>query len=257
MMKCIGILASLWMVLTMGFVPVASAQQAVLYEIVENLDTATLAAGHRVSYWTAQGTAQPGSPFCPASIVPAGVSSCVITAFGTDDIDLAKLATSPDNVGTVWANVVAVANDGTIDNPVDAPEIAIYSGQITGSLSILPESSGPVVPELGKHKKALGPALFLIYITNGKFFPDQYATVRTSPPSVLPTVGATATFESTFRLPFNVTRSGKASAPQRGRAAFYLAADGSLIRLDRQNEFSQGFPLLRGEVFFGPQAASQ
>jgi len=113
------------------------------------------------------------------------------------------------------------------------------------------------VPELGKHKKALGPALFLIYITNGKFFPDQYATVRTSPPSVLPTVGATATFESTFRLPFNVTGSGKASAPQRGRAAFYLAADGSLIRLDRQNEFSQGFPLLRGEVFFGPQAASQ
>jgi hypothetical protein len=256
-MKCIGTLASLWMVLTMGFVPVASAQQAVLYEIVENLDTTALGFGHRVSYWTAQGTAQRGSPFCPSTLLPAGVGSCVITAFGTDDIDLAKLATSPDNVGTVWANVVAVANDGTIDNPVDAPEIAIYSGQITGTLGILPDASGPLAPELGKHKKALGPALFLLYVTNGKFFPDQYPVVRTSAPSVMPTSGATATFESTFRLPFNVAKNGRASVPQRGRAAYYLGDDGGLIRIDRQNEYSQGFPLLRGEVFFGPQSASQ
>jgi hypothetical protein len=39
-------------------------------------------------------------------------------------------------------------------------------------------------------------------------------------------------------------------APKRGKPAYYLADNGGLIQVDRQDEFSQGFPLLRGEVFF-------
>jgi hypothetical protein len=236
----------------MAGVPAASAQQAVLYEIVENMDTVTLlTTNHRLSYWTAQGIAQVGSPFCPAAAVAPGVSSCTITAFGSDDIDLNVLTTS-HIVGAVWANVVAVANE---DNVVDAPEVAVFSGQITGKLVIIPSGgTAPVVPKLGKKKALLGPALPLIYIIDGKFFPDAVPAVRTAPPSVLPSTGHTATFESTFRLPFNVVKSGRRgttmTVPQRGKPAYYLADSGALIQVDRQNEFSQGFPLLRGEVFF-------
>jgi hypothetical protein len=110
-----------------------------------------------------------------------------------------------------------------------------------------------VVPKLGKKKALLGPALPLIYIVDGKFFPDSVPIVRTSPPSGLPSTGHTATFESTFRLPFNVVKQGRRTTmvvPKRGKPAYYLADNGGLIQVDRQDEFSQGFPLLRGEVFF-------
>jgi hypothetical protein len=250
--RCLGVVAALALALTGGVAAPATAQQAVLYEIVENMDTMTLlTTNHRLSYWTAQGTAEVGSPFCPAAVVPPGVSSCTITAFGTDDIDLNVLATDYI-VGTVWANVVAVANE---DNVVDAPEVATFSGQITGELVIIPPGgTGPVVPQLRKKKALLGPALPLIYIVNGKFFPDAVPTVRTSPPSVVPTSGQTATFESTFRLPFNVVKTGRRGTaftrPEHGRVSYYLRDDGSLQLVHRQNEYAKGFPLLRGEVFF-------
>jgi hypothetical protein len=73
-------------------------------------------------------------------------------------------------------------------------------------------------------------------------------TLRTSPPSPLPSSGATANFDSTFRLPFKV---GKTRVPEkRGQNAYYLGDDGSLIGVHRQNEFALEFPLLRAEVFF-------
>jgi hypothetical protein len=237
-LHCVGILAALSFVLMAGVPTIASGQEAVLYEIVENLDTVHLqATGERVSYWTAQGTAQGGSPFCPAAL---SVPTCTITAFGTDSINLTTFA------GTVWANVVAVAN---LDNVVDAPEAAVFSGQITGTITIFPI----VELNLGKKKALLGPALPLIYITGGHFFPDALPTVRTSQPSPLPSADATATFESTFRLPFNVVNVGETPTPvppEKGRKAFYLGDDGNLIKVDKEDEFALGFPLLRGEVFF-------
>ena len=247
----VGILAALSLVMIAGAPATASTPQAVLYEIVENMDTvALLTTNHRLSYWTAQGTAVVGSPFCPESIVPRGVSSCTITAFGSDDIDLNALTTHYV-IGKVWANVVAVANE---DNATDAAEVATFSGQITGDIVIVPPGGvGPVVPKLGKQKALLGPALPLIYVINGKFFPDTVPTVRTSPPTPVPSTGETATFESTFRLPFNVVKNGRRTAyapPLRGRSAYYLGDSGELIRVHPQDEFAKGFPLLRGEVFF-------
>jgi hypothetical protein len=77
-----------------GLPGVAAAQmRAVLYEIVETLGL-TLLPGHRVSNWTAQGTAEAGSPFCPAALLPPGVPSCTITAFGMDAIDLSTFVGS-------------------------------------------------------------------------------------------------------------------------------------------------------------------
>lgn len=241
-------LASLCAILVAGLPALASAQQAVLYEIVENLDTAQLATNHRVSHWTAQGIADAGSPFCPAAALPPGVLSCTITAFGMDDIDLVALKTS-FIVGKVWANIVAVANG---DNVVDAPEAAAFSGQITGDITILqPDGSLPVEPNLGKKKLLLGPSLPLIYVVNGRFFPDAAPTIRTSPSGTLPDPAtATASFESIFRLPFKVGKAGALAQPERGKNAFYLDDDGGLIKVDKQDEFAQGFPLLRAEVFF-------
>ncbi len=105
-------------------------------------------------------------------------------------------------------------------------------------------------PDLGKKKSLLGPALPLIYVINGKFFPDASPTIRTSEPSVLPSGTPSATFEATFRLPFKVGKNGVPAKTERGENAYYLGDDGSLIKADKQDEFAQGFPLLRAEVFF-------
>ena len=232
-LKCVVVLASASLALLAGLPGLATAQQAVLYEIVENLDTVTLlTTNHRVSNWTAQGTAEAGSAFCPADLLPPGVPSCTITAFGRDDINLAVLTTE-FIVGTVWANIVAVAN---LDNVVDAPEAATFSGQITGDIIVLqPDGSLPVVPDLGKKKSVLGPALPLIYVINGKFFLDGSPTIRTSPHDGLPTGTASATFESTFRLPFKVAKDGALAKPERGKNAYYLADNGKLIKVDKQD----------------------
>jgi hypothetical protein len=109
-----------------GAKPVA-AQQAVLYELVENVDLPELmATGVRVSYWTAQGTAQAGSPFCPAAALARlarKATGCTVTAFGMDSINLATLA------GTVWANLASVVN---CDNSMDAAEGVVMTGQMQG-----------------------------------------------------------------------------------------------------------------------------
>jgi hypothetical protein len=244
-------LASLVMLGAATLVAVLPAQaaaqaHAVLYELVENLDTVALTnTGHRISYWTAQGTAQAGTPFCP---LPVGSPPCTITAFGMDDIDVNP--NSPTYLtGRVWANIAAVANP-IEDNPVDGAEAVFRSGQITGAITIFPPSGGATLaPELGKKKKALGPALPLLYVTEGKFFLDQQPTVRTTPPVDLPTGDPTATFDSTFRLPFKVGKQGPEPA-ERGKNAFYLADDGSLVKVDKQDEVALGFPLLRAEVRF-------
>jgi hypothetical protein len=235
--KYLGLLASTTLALVAGLPGFASAQQATLYEIVENLDLVKLqTTGHRVSNWTAQGTADKDSAFCPGSLLPEGVTTCTITAFGTDDIDLATFT------GTVWANVVAVAN---LDNTVDGPEGALFTGQITGDISF-----PPVQADLGKRKALMGPAVPLISVTNGKFFPDAVPTVRTSPPPVVPTTGEAARFDSTFRLPFAVGHTGGREKPEHGKKAYYLSDTGSLIALDRVDEFALGFALLRAEVYF-------
>jgi hypothetical protein len=239
------LLAPLTLALVAGVPGLAAAQQAKLYEIVENLDVVEFQQSggtHRVSNWSAQGSADVGSPFCPPAVVPPGVTSCTITAFGRDEINLTTFS------GTVWANVVAVAN---LDNVVDGPEGGVFSGQITGNISFLPPAGGgPVQPDLGKKKSLLGPSVPLIYVTDGKFFADTFPVIRECLPSMLPTGKPTAKFGSTFRLPFIVDNNGKHETPQHGKNAFYLADDGSLIKVDRQEEFALDFPLLRAEVFF-------
>ena len=233
--------AALSLLALAGVSPPAAAQPAVLYEIVENIDPQKTTLTRRVSNWTAQGTAEANSAFCPAP------TPCTITAFGTDDIDLTTLS------GRVWANITALANP---DNPVDGPEYPFFSGQLTGDISFFTSEGTIVTANLSKNKSILGPIVPLIYVRNGKFWADSVATVRTAPQVdalgnyVVPADPPSATFTSTFRLPFNVGKSGGREGPERGRNAYYLADDGSLIKVDKQDEFTMGFPLLRAEVVF-------
>ena len=232
-LKYLGAFAALALVLVTGLPApaAAAAPQAVLYEFVENLDEVVLfTTGVRESHWTAQGTAEHDTALCPFP------TTCTITAFGMDSINLST------GSGTVWANIAVVAND---DNVVDGPEGVRFTGQVTGNITIFPM----VTPHLHKHRVAFGPALYILHGTDGKFFPDAIPTIRTSPPSPLPTDGATANLTSTFRLPFQVAKNGAHVKPERGKNAFYLADDGSLIKVDKQTEFALGFALLRAEIF--------
>jgi hypothetical protein len=242
MLRTLTLLVCLPLVLVAWPTP-APAQDSVLYEIVENLDLPLLeSTGVRVSYWTAQGWARAGSPFCPEAAlarVRSKAKSCSVTAFGTDSIDPATLG------GTVWANIASVVN---CDNPVDAAECVVLTGQMEGRLSLIPFDGVPVVPDLGKRWQILGPTVPLIYVA-GTFAPDDVVTLRQSPPDSPPPPGPFK-LRATFRLPFQISKIGRPVPAGPGRA-FYLDDDGSLIRLHR-DESALGVPVLRAEVTFDP-----
>jgi hypothetical protein len=96
----------------------------------------------------------------------------------------------------------------------------------------------------------IGPAIPLIFVKNGKFFADPMPVIRTSPPAKLPNGPTTAKFDSTFRLPFTLGHDGRRDRPEHGKKAYYLADDGSFIKVDKQDEFALGFALVRAEVYF-------
>jgi hypothetical protein len=245
-----------------------------LNETVENVKPAGLPV-LRISHWTAQGTAQVGTPFCPADqLAAAGASqatSCSVTAFGMDIID-ASGAQFP----IIWANIAAVAN---CDNVVKAPSCPILTGQIGGILNEFVCFPGfPCAGALSDKKQFLGPSLPIIGVI-GVFFPDtpladgdpDHANgifLRTEPPG--PTdpgfydlqalaldlfLGTKSLdFTARFRLPFKMGRGGtperfEEGDHERGTSAFYRADGGDLIRV-RQREFSLGFPTVRAEVIF-------
>ncbi len=239
MPRTLAFLACLPLILVAWQSP-ATAQDSVLYEVVENLDVSRLEEGVRVSYWTAQGRARAGSPFCPEEAlarIRSKAKSCSVTAFGTDSIDLLTLH------GTVWANIASVVN---CDNVVDAPECVVLTGQMEGLVSLVPFEGAPVVPELGKRRQIIGPAVPLIYVV-GTFSPDDEVTLRQSPPDKPPPPGPIQ-LQATFRLPFQISKKGR-PVPAQPDKAFYLDDDGSLIKVHR-NESALGVPVLRAEVTF-------
>lgn len=214
---------------------VASAQQAVLYELVENMD---VIGGHRVSHWAAQGTARGGSAFCPGVLLtqlglPA-TTGCAITAFGMDDIRV-----DPGDplfgTGRVEADLAVVLN---LDNVLDPAEAVVMTGRIVGDLWVVPWGPFGVTPDLNARKATLGPSVPIIRLM-GTFTPNAIFG------HTLPA----ARFTATFRLPFAVTSAGRPKTPVRDGQAFYLADGGQLVRVQK-NEYALGDPALRAEVNF-------
>jgi hypothetical protein len=231
-------LAALAVILAPSSSPAAlDGPDAVLYEVTENL---TEQSPHRVSHWAAQGYAAAGSPLCPGPLIDALLerrllssrpSSCAITAFGTDDIDLAT--------ATGELTVLDFAAEINADNVVDGPELVVFTGTITANLTLVPFGPLGVIPDLLGKRSTIGPAVPLILLTDGVFTPDPFFGIQLPPSS----------FSGTFRLPFKVEGDGRRERPLRERPAYYLADDGSLVEV-QPREFLLGFPMLRGEVTF-------
>ncbi len=196
------------------FAPVvAYAQQAVLYELTENAQVSMTGGVYgRHAHAALQGWATVGTPVCPQAVLLLSPSAktCIITAVGTDVIDL---ATGKGTLSGTWATVVQ------LDNPVDAPEAVVLSGSFTGDVDL---------------SLAINKVAPLGFVTDGKF--------------TINSLNATLGFSGTFRLPFAL-QQGKRVTPLQNQAAHYLDDRGLPFPVTL-NERALGWPAVRFEVKF-------
>ncbi|OLB05158.1 MAG: hypothetical protein AUH14_09630 [Candidatus Rokubacteria bacterium 13_2_20CM_69_15_1] len=164
------------------------------------------------------GFAAVGTPLCPSDLlisVPR-LRSCTVSANGTSSV---SVVTGLGLVsGTFDVLINAPGND-----PVHVPDLPVISGTFEGSVDL----SAAVVRRVPHGS------------VEGTFtFPD-------------PTTGQLVTlhFMGKFRLPFGIDLLGRAVRHRDSPAHFYLADDGSHIRI-RSDERSVGFPTVRLEVRF-------
>lgn len=145
----------------------AGAADAQLYEMTENMKI-TASRGFQLRKATSEliGTANVGTPLCPAALVAAvnpGAATCTVNATGTDNISLTT------GLGTFSGNLTVVVQG---DNRVDSPEFVVMTASFKGNMDFSP---------------AILLGIPLGHVT-GKM--------------VLPSRGGTFPFTGTFRLPF-------------------------------------------------------
>jgi hypothetical protein len=194
---------------------VAGAQQAILYELTENMSiTPEGTVAHRLATAALQGWAKVGTPLCPAEVLITNprAQTCTVTAVGSDDVSVVT------GTGTV-SGTYAVVVQG--DNPVDAPEYVVQTGTFSGTMDLSPAVLG------------LAP---LGYISNGTFTIDGYP-------------GYTIPFTGTFRLPFALTQKGEKRKARLNDHSYYLSDAFEPFRV-RPRETSLGWPTVRFEVTF-------
>lgn len=194
---------------------VADAQQAILYELTENMTLSPEGGvAHRLATAALQGWAKVGTPLCPAEVLITNprTQTCTVTAVGSDDVSTVT------GTGTV-SGTYAVVVQG--DNSVDAPEYVVQTGTFTGVMDLSPAVLG------------LAP---LGYISNGQFTIDGYP-------------GYTIPFNGTFRLPFALSQKGEKRKPRPQDHAYYLS-DAFQPFAVRPRETSLGWPTVRFEVTF-------
>jgi hypothetical protein len=108
---------------------VASAADAVLYELTENMfQTST----QRSATSVLSGRANVGTPICPRSIVDtysSGASSCAIIVSGSDSID------KVNGLGTLNGTFTVVVE---AENTVDGEELEVSRGAFSGSMDYSP-----------------------------------------------------------------------------------------------------------------------
>ena len=197
--------------LLLGSVGSSAAADASLYELMENM-TLGVEGGlvKRLAVAALQGTANPGTPFCPdPSIATRG--RCTVTATGGDDVAVSS------GLGTVWADGSTVVQG---DNPTDGPEYVVSTWHFKG------------VVDLSYAVKGVAPLGYL----SGQITVDGVL-------GVFPVTG-------TFRLPFTIDKAtGKRVRPQRNRNAYYLGDDFQPVPV-RLEELSLGWPSVRLDLTF-------
>jgi hypothetical protein len=121
------------MLLWVGSAAIASAAGARLYELTENMTlTAQGKFEHRKATSELMGTADVGTPLCPAALVAMvdpGAGSCTINATGSDNIDLGT------GLGDFHGTFTVVVQG---DNPVDSPERVVMKGTFQGKIDFSP-----------------------------------------------------------------------------------------------------------------------
>ena len=220
-----------------------------LYEVTENMSLDDLGAPTtRTATAALQGTAQLGSPLCPAELVnllarapkdgglgllTSADKPCTITAIGSDEVDLATGA------GSLEGGFAVVIN---LDNITDAPEFVVMTGQFKGNMQVLVDMSANPPTQLP-----------LIALTDGTFEPQFVLGEKIQPGVPIfgldPATFAPASFSGVFRLPFALDRRGKRMRPHPTRDAFYLGDRGQLIKV-KPEEWSLGFPTVLVEIEF-------
>ncbi|HEX9819614.1 MAG TPA: hypothetical protein VGD07_08385 [Methylomirabilota bacterium] len=117
-----------------GVPAVASAENATLYELTENMKLLPRkqrgqAVTRRIATSALTGVAQPGTPLCPIPEFQSGPAGCAINALGKDNISLVT------GLGTFEGNVTTVIQG---DNPVDGPEAVVLRGKFSGQMDFSP-----------------------------------------------------------------------------------------------------------------------
>jgi hypothetical protein len=109
-----------------GNVGRASAQDATLYELTENLKFTRGKIAHRVATSALMGFAELGTPLCPLG---KSQGPCSINAVGSTNV------ASTTGLGTFDGRFTVVVPG---DNPVDGPELVVMSGRFRGRIDFAP-----------------------------------------------------------------------------------------------------------------------
>lgn len=110
---------------------------ATLYEVTETMKVRLHpAGGRRVATAALMGWVSAGTPLCPAELA-GGAARCTVIAFATDNINLAT------GRGPVRGSFAVVVQG---DNPVDAPELVVIRGEISGTIDLSPLLGTPPSP---------------------------------------------------------------------------------------------------------------
>jgi len=218
-----------------------------LYEVTENMTLDDLEHPTLRSATAAlQGTANFGTPLCPADVVRLLLSlglltkvdrPCTITAIGSDVVDTETGAGTLTGIPPAGGFSVVI----NLDNTTDAPEFVVMTGQFEGTMQVLADTSVNPPRQLP-----------LIALTGGTLTPldvlgvpiEQVAVLGLDPASFAP-----VNLTGVFRLPFSLDRSGKRRRAHLGRDAYYLGDRGQLIKV-KPEERSLGFPAVRIEIDF-------
>lgn len=111
----------------------AGAEGARLYEMTESMKlTSHGKFEHRKATSELIGTADVGTPLCPAALIAAvnpGATSCTINATGSDNIHLAT------GLGDFSGGVTSLLQGG---NPADSPEFVVLRGSFKGMMNFSP-----------------------------------------------------------------------------------------------------------------------
>jgi len=212
---CSAVAVALALAVLVAAPALATDWDAVFYELTENM---TFDGTARTGSGALAGEAKVGTPLCPAAMMNALVSSgyiattepCYVTAYGTDSLTI-------KGSGTLKADI-AVKVQG--DNPVDAPELVVMTGTLTGGMQVADEQMRLI-------------AIWGTFKVDGQ--------------------DVSTPFTGMVRLPFINDEQGRHRRPRRLERAFYLEDDGRMERVQKDEE-SVGWPAARFELTFDAPA---